>query len=128
MGNSECFVEHCRNCICFDDVDNIIINNERIKAKLETAKTNENYGGDESQSSESSSAADVIITIEFNGNIYEFLVKEKYDLSKVLYKFKKSYKNLRPKGKFIFNNKEIDDLSKTCGELKIRDGEYLILQ
>ena len=123
MGCPECFVENCGKCIGFDNKDakeNFIITNGKLENK-------NNFCDDESQSSESSSLADILIIIIFNGNDFEFYVKEKYDLSKVLYKFKKRYNNLKPKGQFIFNNKEIDDLSKTCGELKIRDGEYLIL-
>ena len=56
------------------------------------------------------------------------MTKLKYDLNKVLYKFKKENKNIKPMGHFYFKNMKIDNLSKTCGELDIQYDDNIILE
>ena len=79
-------------------------------------------------SSVSSVPPKIQINIEFNGGHYELMVKDEYELSKVLHRFKKKNKNLKPKGKFEFKGNLIDDLSKTCGEIGIKEGVSIALK
>jgi len=88
---------------------------------------NENKEDNFSTSSSQSIKPNVFIHIKFGEKVYKFGIKKEYDLNKVLYRFKKQNKNLKPKGKFCYKGDEIDDLSKTCEYLGIKEGEYLYL-
>ena len=101
----------------------------QIEEKLEKEKE-KNKDSEESSEYESSSKtpADIKINIKYNNKNYEFLTKLKYDLNKVLYKFKKENKGIKPKGHFQYKEKEIDDLSKTCRDLGIKYGDDIILE
>ena len=56
------------------------------------------------------------------------MVKSRYDLNKILYRFKRVNPGIEPKGHFYYKNEKIDDLNKTCGELEIKDGDNIILK
>ena len=105
---------------------------ERIRQLEEDLEKEKKKNNDLDESSEyessSQSPADIKINIKYNNQNYKFMTKLKYDLNKVLYKFKKENKNIKPKGHFLIKNKKIDDLSKTCGELDIKYDDNIILE
>ena len=95
---------------------------------IEIKDTFEDDNESESSFSATSSVANTYINIIYEGEKYEFYIKEKYDLCKVLYRFKKNHRYLKPKGIFIYKNRIINDLSKTCGELGISEGDEITLK
>ena len=109
--------------------------NKKIK-ELEEKLEKKNAGNNEEDASESSSVSslsssqsppDTKINIEFNGEKYEFSIKKRYCLSKVLHKFSKRYK-AKPMGRFYYKDQLIDNLSKTFSELNIEDGDNIKLE
>ena len=82
-----------------------------------------------SLSSKSSVASEGIIIV-YNGHEYSLNIKPKYDLTKVLCKFKENYPELKPHRSynFYFNGELLDDHNKKCGELNLYDGALLQLR
>ena len=80
-------------------------------------------------SSKSSVASEGIIIV-YNGHEYSLNIKPKYDLTKVLCKFKEKYPELKPHRSynFYFNGELLDDHNKKCGELNLYDGALLQLR
>ena len=111
---------------------NILVNNAK-NYYYDCEITNENNLINDSSSSSTSSISSqsigpkIFININFANKKYIFQIKKEYDLNKVLYRFKKQNKNLKPKGKFTYRGDEIDDLSKTCEYLGINEGDNLYL-
>ena len=101
---------------------------EELKSESYIDKNSQNCDSESVSSSVSSVPPKIQINIEFNGGDYEFMVKDEYELSKVLHRFKKQNKNLKPKGKFYFKGNLFDDLSKTCGDIGIEDGVSITLE
>ena len=79
------------------------------------------------ESQKSSSEANTNIYIEYKNEKYPFKIKDKYDLSKILYRFKKQNKQLKPEGKFSYKGDDFISLSKTCEDLGIKEGAILKL-
>ena len=71
--------------------------------------------------------ANTNIFIIYKNEKYPFKIKGKYDFSKILYRFKKQYKQLKPEGKFSYKGDNFISLSKTCEDLGIKDGAELKL-
>jgi len=102
----------------------------QLEEEMEKEKEKNKNNDEESSEYESSSKtpANIKINIKYNNKNYEFMTKLKYDLSHVLYKFKKENKGIKPNGHFQYKEKEIDDLSKTCADLGIEYGDDIILE
>ena len=80
-----------------------------------------------SNSSNTSNTSFIKIQIKFKDKNYELDVKNKYSLSKVYDKFVKKYE-LKPNGHFFIGIHEDDfPLCTTVGELKLVEGQSLIL-
>ena len=87
----------------------------------------ENSSSSSFQSHRSSSVAKTNIFIIYDNVKYPFKIKNNYKFIKILYRFTNQFKNLKPKGKFSYKGDEINDLSKTCEDLGIKEDAELKL-
>lgn len=118
----------------------VIEENERLNIELQLSKKQpiisncSNNGNDSSESFSSSSESEpnIGIIIQFKGKSYDFKIKEKWELLKVLSKFKRKYKqdNLKPDGKFYFKDRahKSISLSEKCEDLGVSEGTVLLLE
>lgn len=97
--------------------------------KPNTNDDNNNSSNFSSSKASSSQATDEI-TIQYDGHAYPLCIKPKYNLFKVLNKFKSENKELElPTPCNIYlNGKLLDNHNKTCKELEIFPGSFLELR